>query len=55
MIAGNITSQPFYISLYKKSFLPNCEFIHKNGFYFGIHPEMTKKQINLLKRLFLKS
>ena len=55
MIAGNITSQPFYMNLYKKSFLPNCEFVHKNGFYFGIHPEMTKKQIDLLKRLFLKS
>ena len=34
MIAGNITSQPFYMNLYKKSFLPNCEFVHKNGFYF---------------------
>ena len=42
MIAGNITFQPFYKNIYNKKSLPNCEFVHKNGFYFGIHPEMTK-------------
>ena len=52
MIAGNITLQPFYKNIYKKRSLPNCEFVHKNGFYFGIHPEMTSKQITLLKKLF---
>ena len=52
MIAGNITFQPFYKNIYKKKKLPNCEFVHKNGFYFGIHPEMTNNQINLLKKLF---
>ncbi len=52
MIAGNITFQPFYKNIFKKQNLPNCEFVHKNGFYFGIHPEMTNKQINLLKKLF---
>ena len=51
-IAGNITFQPFYKNIYKKKKLPNCEFVHKNGFYFGIHPEMTNNQINLLKKLF---
>ena len=53
MIAGNITFQPFYKNIYNKKSLPNCEFVHKNGFYFGIHPEMTSKQINLLKKLLL--
>tara|TARA_B100000963_G_scaffold179953_1_gene156338 strand:- start:920 stop:2086 length:1167 start_codon:yes stop_codon:yes gene_type:complete len=52
MIAGNITFQPFYKNIYKKKSLANCEFVHKNGFYFGIHPEMTNKQVNLLKKLF---
>ena len=52
MIAGNITSQPFYSNLFKKEKLRNCEFVHKNGFYFGIHPEMSRKQISLLKKLF---
>ena len=52
MIAGNITKQPFFKNMYKSKNLPNCEFVHKNGFYFGIHPEMNNGQINLLKKLF---
>jgi|TARA_B110000027_G_C16122421_1_gene304124 CDP-4-dehydro-6-deoxyglucose reductase, E1 len=53
MIAGNMTLQPFYKNIYKKKSLPNCEFVHKNGFYFGIHPEMSSKQIKLLQKLFV--
>ena len=53
MIAGNITLQPFYKRVYKKIILKNCEFVHRNGFYFGIHPEMTNNQVKILRNLFL--
>ncbi len=53
MIAGNITLQPFYKSVHKKIILKNCEFVHRNGFYFGIHPEMTNTQVKILRKLFL--
>ena len=51
MIAILLFNHFIKIFIIKKS-LANCEFVHKNGFYFRIHPEMTNKQVNLLKKLF---
>lgn len=49
IIAGDMTSQPFYKKYSKiKSHLPNSEYIHKNGFYFGNNPEMTAEEIETL-------
>lgn len=49
MIAGNIQHQPFY-KKYVKDFkvLPNTDFIHDNGFYFGNYPELTSSDLETL-------
>ncbi|MFH0891455.1 MAG: DegT/DnrJ/EryC1/StrS family aminotransferase [Candidatus Falkowbacteria bacterium] len=52
IIAGNITRQPFFRKYIKKQTnLPNSDFIHVCGFYFGNNPEMTDKEIDAIKKL----
>jgi len=56
IISGNMANQPFfkkYISQ-KRINCPNAEFIHKNGFYCGNNPEMTKEEINFICSLLKK-
>lgn len=56
IVGGDITSQPFY----KKNTLdysgslsnPNASFIHHQGLYFGNNPEMTRKEINTIIKIF---
>jgi CDP-4-dehydro-6-deoxyglucose reductase, E1 len=49
MIAGNIQKQPFYKKYVKETFdLPGADFLHKNGFYCGNYPELTKDDINTI-------
>ena len=46
MIAGNMASQPFYKKYVKKNqSLPNAQFLHKNSFYCGNNPELTKQDL----------
>jgi CDP-6-deoxy-D-xylo-4-hexulose-3-dehydrase len=56
VVGGDMTKQPFfhkymkeYVHMGKQS---NAEMIHKQGLYFGNNPDLTKKEIDLLKKLF---
>lgn len=53
MIAGNIAEQPFFKKYVVniKDRQPNAEFIHSHSFYFGNNPELTDKDLNLLKEI----
>lgn len=51
IISGNLLRQTCYKKYGKYSDYPNSEFLHKNGFYFGIYPSITNKQINILKNI----
>lgn len=51
IIAGNITRQPFY----QKSGgmvrdLPGADLIHNRGFYCGLFPDMSERDIGLIER-----
>lgn len=53
IVAGNINRQAFFGKHIEGSFhLPNAEFVHHNGFYFGNNPELTQKEINLIIKTF---
>jgi CDP-6-deoxy-D-xylo-4-hexulose-3-dehydrase len=55
IIAGNITHQPFYRKYVTDvTPLPNSDFIHENGFYFGNNPELTNDEVNSLCTLLEK-
>ncbi|MDP1955353.1 MAG: DegT/DnrJ/EryC1/StrS aminotransferase family protein [Polaromonas sp.] len=52
MIAGNMARQPFYRKyIGNPGSQPNAEFIHKNSFYFGNHPELTSEEVDLVCNL----
>lgn len=52
IISGNITKQPFFKKHHQDEYdLPNCDIVHNNGFYFGINPNLTKSDIQLLQDL----
>jgi len=52
IISGNISLQPFFKKYVSHEFkLLNCELVHKNGFYFGINPDLTKNEINFILKL----
>lgn len=53
LIAGNITSQPFY-KLHGKirESLPNADIIHNHGLYFGNNPELTSADLKTLIKIF---
>lgn len=49
MIAGNIQKQPFYKKYVKRQHdLPNTDFIHDCGFYFGNYPELNEFDLETL-------
>ncbi len=49
MIAGNIANQPFVKKYFSIDYsLPNAEYLHKNSFYFGNHPELTGNELSIL-------
>jgi CDP-4-dehydro-6-deoxyglucose reductase, E1 len=53
IVAGDISKQVFFTKYVNGKFdLPNTEYVHKNGFYFGNNPEMTLEEINLLIKTF---
>lgn len=55
MIAGNITKQPFW----EKANKPKCDelretdFVDRNGFYCANRPDLTKKELNLIRTCLL--
>ncbi len=52
IIAGNMARQPFYKKyVQQKDFCPNADFIHRQAFYFGNNPDITKEEINLFCKL----
>lgn len=49
VIAGNMLRQPFYSRYVKQIFhLPGADLLHQNGVYFGVYPELTKSDLNIL-------
>jgi CDP-6-deoxy-D-xylo-4-hexulose-3-dehydrase len=50
IISGNTQRQPFYNKYVSKNYqLPNTDFLHTNGFYCGNYPELTNKDIEVIK------
>lgn len=55
IVGGNFAAQPiFKLFKYKKGRLTNSENIMRNGFYFGIHPDITNQEINDIIQVFEK-
>ena len=48
LICGNMGQQPFWISKFKKTNLPNAEKIHKYGLYLPNHENLTQKQVKYI-------
>ncbi len=49
VIAGNMQRQPFYGRYVGQMHdLPGTDFIHSNGLYFGVYPELTETDLNTL-------
>ena len=49
IISGNMERQPFYKKYVKNlAGLPNADFIHYNGFYFGNYPELDSLDLEVL-------
>lgn len=50
IIAGNMQHQPFYDRYVDRSFdLPGADYVHANGVYFGVYPELTERDLNVLR------
>lgn len=47
IIAGNITRHPFYNSMHNN--LPGADRVEQCGFYFGVYPELTRADLEVLK------
>lgn len=49
VIAGNMQRQPFYSRYVDQMFdLPGTDLLHSNGLYFGVYPELTETDLNVL-------
>ncbi len=54
VVAGSINNQAFFTKhVAKKYVLPNAEYVHNFGFYFGNNSDLTKKEIATLIKTFL--
>jgi CDP-6-deoxy-D-xylo-4-hexulose-3-dehydrase len=51
IISGNLLKQTCYKNYGNFKNFKNSEFIHTNGFYIGIYPSLSKKQIDILNKL----
>jgi CDP-6-deoxy-D-xylo-4-hexulose-3-dehydrase len=55
IVGGNLTRQPaFKRAGVKPEDFPNAEWVHRRGFYVGLHHHVTEKQIDELASLFVK-
>ncbi|MCL4386724.1 MAG: DegT/DnrJ/EryC1/StrS family aminotransferase [Cyanobacteria bacterium] len=56
IVGGDITKQPFFAKYMKKfsnlNQKSNSEIIHEQGLYFGNNPELTKKEIYQIIKIF---
>lgn len=54
IVGGDITMQPFFKKYVNNSFEQNlnAKIIHDQGLYFGNNPELTKKEIDSIIRIF---
>ena len=53
VVAGSINNQAFFTKHVKAKYvLPNAEYVHNFGFYFGNNPDLTQKEIKFLIRTF---
>lgn len=52
VVGGNISSQPFFIKYISKTNIdcPNASLVHERGLYFGNNPEMTSREISIIKK-----
>jgi len=56
IIGGDITSQPFFKKYMKGKYsIKNAKLVHKQGLYFGNNPELTKKEIKKIIKIFVKA
>lgn len=57
VVGGDMTKQPFY-SRYQKNAIKtstkNANLVHTQGLYFGNNPELTKKDMDLIIKIFTK-
>jgi len=52
VISGNIAKQPFFQKYHPENYLlPNCEIVHNQGVYFGVNPNLSKHEIEILSKL----
>lgn len=54
IVGGNITTQPFFKKYVGEYNMPNATLIHENGFYIGNNPDLTYKQLDLVKESICK-
>lgn len=56
MIAGNIQKQPFYKKHVEDIFdLPGTDLLHNNAFYCGNYPELTEKDLEIIRSCLSKN
>ncbi len=56
IVGGDMTSQPFfkkYMPNYVNSLIVNAKLVHEQGLYFGNNPDLTKKEMDEILRIFL--
>ena len=51
IISGNLLKQTCYKKYDNYKNFKNSEFLHTHGFYIGIYPKLSQKQINILKKI----
>ena len=55
IISGNMERQPFFKKYVKNlAGVPNADFIHYNGFYFGNYPELDDFDLEILCKCLIK-
>ena len=54
LISGSMGTQPFYKKIYGENKLPNCLIVDEKGIYIPNHPNLTKKEIELMCTLIIK-
>lgn len=54
IVAGDITSQPFFTKHIKHIYFdnPNAKLVHEQGLYLGNNPELTKKELAEIVKIF---
>jgi CDP-6-deoxy-D-xylo-4-hexulose-3-dehydrase len=55
IVGGDMTQQPFFHKYFAKADLPrplNATLVHEQGLYFGNNPELTKKEIQTIIKIF---